>query len=451
MSKLIVPRRLAKKYQEVTKQETPEKQTEPTESALSKMPEPTGWRVLILPYKGKGKTEGGVFIPDQAVEREALATVCGYVLKIGPLAFKDKEKFGDTYNPWCKEKDWVIFGRYAGSRFKIDGGEVRLLNDDEILATINNPEDILHTQENQMAEAQKQEELPLEVDNEEVEVDLQETKEKEEVKVEQVEDAKEPETEEAKGLDGYSKKVRARIEEMTYKIREAERREKAALEYAQGLQKENQKLQERSQTIDDSYIKEYDARVSSEEASLKTKLAEAISAGDVEAQVNINKDLARLAVEAGELNKAKVTREQQAKLKEQEPEAQQAPQAPKPVHPKAQAWAEKNTWFGSDEPMTLTAFSIHNELIKQYGEQYALTDEYYTTIDQRIRDAFPHKFGENVTQSTSVNTPVAPATRSTGVKNPKKVTLTKSEVAIAKKLGVSLEQYARQKQNLATT
>jgi len=302
-----------------------------------------------------------------------------------------------------------------------------------------------------MAEAQKQEELPLEVDNEEVEVDLQETKEKEEVKVEQVEDTKEPETEETKGLDGYSKKVRARIEEMTYKIREAERREKAALEYAQGLQKENQALQKRSQTIDDSYIKEYDARVTSEEATLKTKLAEAISAGDVEAQVNINKDLARLAVEAGELNKAKVTREEQAKVKEEKPEAQQVPQAPKPVHPKAQAWAEKNTWFGSDEPMTLTAFSIHNELIKQYGEQYALTDEYYTVIDQRIKEAFPHKFGENAPQTTSVNTPVAPATRSSAVKNPKKVTLTKSEVAIAKKLGVSLEQYARQKQNLATT
>ena len=144
MSKLIVPRRLAKKYQQV-QQETPEKQTKPTETSLDKMPEPTGWRILILPYKGKGKTEGGVFIPDQAVEREALATVCGYVLKIGPLAFKDKDKFGETYNPWCKEKDWVIFGRYAGSRFKIDGGEVRLLNDDEILATINNPEDILHS------------------------------------------------------------------------------------------------------------------------------------------------------------------------------------------------------------------------------------------------------------------------------------------------------------------
>ena len=300
-----------------------------------------------------------------------------------------------------------------------------------------------------MAEAQKQEELPLEVDNEEVEVDLQETKE--EVKVEQVEDAKEPETEEAKGLDGYSKKVRARIEEMTYKIREAERREKAALDYAQGLQKENQALQQRSKTIDDSYIKEYDARVSSEEATLKTKLAEAISAGDVEGQVNINKDLARLAVEAGELNKAKVTREEQAKILEQQPQNQQVQQPPKQPHPKAQVWAEKNKWFGADEPMTLTAFSIHNELVKQNGEQYALTDEYYTVIDQRIREAFPHKFGENATQTTSVNTPVAPATRSSGARNSKKVTLTKSEVAIAKKLGVSLEQYARQKQNLATT
>ena len=302
-----------------------------------------------------------------------------------------------------------------------------------------------------MAEAQKQEELPLEVDNEEVEVDLQETKE--EIKVEQVEDAKETEAEEKseEGLDGYSKKVRKRIEEMTWKIREAERREKAAIDYAQGLQKENKALQERSKTIDDSYIKEYDARVSSEEATLKTKLAEAISAGDVEGQVNINKDLARLAVEAGELNKAKVTREEQAKILEQQPQNQQVQQAPKQPHPKAQAWAEKNTWFGADEPMTLTAFSIHNELVKQNGEQYALTDEYYTVIDQKIREAFPHKFGESAPQTTSVNTPVAPATRSSGVKNPKKVTLTKSEVAIAKKLGVSLEQYAKQKQNLATT
>lgn len=141
MSKtLFVPERYAKVAAQPRKKETsPENIT-----AKEKLPQPSGWRILILPYRGKGKTEGGVYLPDQHVDREALATVCGYVVKVGPLAYKDQDKFGDT-GPWCKEGDWVIFGRYAGSRFKIDGGEVRLLNDDEILATINNPEDIIHT------------------------------------------------------------------------------------------------------------------------------------------------------------------------------------------------------------------------------------------------------------------------------------------------------------------
>jgi len=141
MSKtLFVPERYAKVAAQTRKKET----SPDNISAKEKLPEPSGWRILILPYRGKGKTEGGVYLPDQHVDREALATVCGYVVKVGPLAYKDPDKFGDT-GPWCKEGDWVIFGRYAGSRFKIDGGEVRLLNDDEILATISNPEDIIHT------------------------------------------------------------------------------------------------------------------------------------------------------------------------------------------------------------------------------------------------------------------------------------------------------------------
>jgi len=111
-------------------------------SMMDRLPSPTGWRLLILPYRGKGKTEGGVLLPDAVVDRESLATVCGFVLRAGPLAYDDKEKFPS--GPWCKEKDWVIFGRYAGSRFKIDGGEVRILNDDEIIAVIQDPEDILH-------------------------------------------------------------------------------------------------------------------------------------------------------------------------------------------------------------------------------------------------------------------------------------------------------------------
>ena len=110
--------------------------------SLTRLPKPTGWRLLILPYRGKGKTESGVIIPDAVIDRESVATVCGYVLKAGPLAYKDTEKFPE--GPWCNEKDWVIFGRYAGARFKIDGGEVRVLNDDEVIAVRQEPEDILH-------------------------------------------------------------------------------------------------------------------------------------------------------------------------------------------------------------------------------------------------------------------------------------------------------------------
>ena len=109
---------------------------------VDRLPQPTGWRILVLPYQGTGKTKGGILLADETVEMHQVATVCGYVLRMGPDAYKDKDKFSE--GPWCKEKDWVIFGRYAGSRLKIEGGEIRLLNDDEILATISNPDDILH-------------------------------------------------------------------------------------------------------------------------------------------------------------------------------------------------------------------------------------------------------------------------------------------------------------------
>ena len=112
------------------------------EDTIDRLPQPTGWRVLILPYQGKMKSDGGILLTNKTRETEALATVCGYVLRVGPDAYEDKAKFG--HGAWCKQGDWVIFGRYAGSRFKIEGGEVRLLNDDEILATIADPADIIH-------------------------------------------------------------------------------------------------------------------------------------------------------------------------------------------------------------------------------------------------------------------------------------------------------------------
>jgi len=107
---------------------------------LDRMPNPTGWRILILPYQGKGKSAGGIFLPSETQEKSQISTQVGYVLKLGPLAYKDTGKFPD--GAWCEEKQWVMFARYAGSRFQIDGGEVRILNDDEILSTILDPEDI---------------------------------------------------------------------------------------------------------------------------------------------------------------------------------------------------------------------------------------------------------------------------------------------------------------------
>ena len=111
-------------------------------SLLERMPSPTGWRILVLPYRGKGKTDGGIYLPDAVVQEQTVSTQVGYVLKVGDLAFLDTEKF--PTGPWCAEGDWVMFARYSGSRFKIDGGEVRILNDDEVLAKILEPEDILH-------------------------------------------------------------------------------------------------------------------------------------------------------------------------------------------------------------------------------------------------------------------------------------------------------------------
>ena len=113
----------------------------PTEKVLERLPEPTGWRMLILPYKGQGKTKGGVILTDETMQERGYTTVTGLVLKLGPDCYKDKERFPN--GPWCKVNDWIIFGRYAGSRFGIEGGEVRILNEDEIIAVVKDPEDIL--------------------------------------------------------------------------------------------------------------------------------------------------------------------------------------------------------------------------------------------------------------------------------------------------------------------
>ena len=113
-------------------------------SLKERLPQPTGWRILVMPYQGKATTDGGIVLPDEVVRREQLATVVAYVLKVGPLAYQDPAKFGEFLEPWCEEGDWVCIGRYAGSRFRIDGGEIRIINDDEVIATILEPGDVMN-------------------------------------------------------------------------------------------------------------------------------------------------------------------------------------------------------------------------------------------------------------------------------------------------------------------
>ena len=129
---------LENKYEAEDKEAT----EEPSKTNLDKLPNPTGWRLLVMPFRVKEKSEGGIIIAQEALDRARAAVQVGYVLKLGPLCYGDKERY--PTGPWCKEKDWVIFARYAGSRMEIEGGEIRMLNDDEILGTIEDPKDLIH-------------------------------------------------------------------------------------------------------------------------------------------------------------------------------------------------------------------------------------------------------------------------------------------------------------------
>jgi len=290
-----------------------------------------------------------------------------------------------------------------------------------------------------MPEAKKVEEdvveVELENDTEENQESSQETAEEE--STEKVSASEETSDED---LEGYSDKVKKRIEKLTYKMREAERREKAATEYAQSVHKQNEELQKRSSQIDESYINEYDQRVTSQEDVLKKRLSDAINVGDVDAQIEAQKSIAKLAIETERLNVAKHQLEQRKAVPQQIPQQTQAP-APDQIDPKARSWAERNTWFGQDEPMTLTAFSIHKQLVEtEYFDP--TSDEYYSELDKRLRTEFPHKFQQD--NRSSSRAPVAGATRSSGKASNKKIKLSPSQVAIADKLGVSYEQYAKQ-------
>jgi len=243
-------------------------------------------------------------------------------------------------------------------------------------------------------------------------------------------------------LAEYSEGVKKRIAKLTGKMREAERREKAALEYAQALKNQLESESKKSQQLESSHLTEYKSRLDHQDAVLKIAMREAIEAGDTNKQVEIQSALAQFAMERQRFAQLEASRKAQEERAAQQPQATQPQMQPNTrPDPKAEAWADRNKWFGSDEPMTLTAFSIHKSLVDREGYDPA-SDDYYRELDRRIRTEFPHKFQ---TEQRKPNV-VAPANgrASSGSPSKTQIKLSPSQVAIAKKLGVSLEQYARQ-------
>ena len=250
-------------------------------------------------------------------------------------------------------------------------------------------------------------------------------------------------TEDSK-LEEYSKGVQSRIAKLTRKMREAERREAAAVEYANALEQKRKLDNERFQKIDSDYNKKVEEHVKTGMESAQKSLAQAIEAGDAAAQVEANKRIAELAFENAKIQQRQVVQEEKpAQLSDGGQLPKQTPQSLPEADPMAEDWAAKNKWFGTNRAMTFTAFEIHKDLVEKEGYD-PKSNEYYEEIDKRIRVDFPNKFDNSGDiQTTRPVQSVASASRSAKTGR-KQVRLTSSQVAIAKKLGVPLEEYAKQ-------
>ncbi len=275
---------------------------------------------------------------------------------------------------------------------------------------------------------------------------------KEEIEVEQVPEEKAPEKVEEKKaepdeLKEYSDGVQKRIAKLTRKMREAERQKEEAVAYAQSIKTKNDEMEGRISKMDTSYVSEFESRVKTGLAAAKLALKNAIESQDVEAQIAAQQQLASLTMDEARVNSLKVANEQRPKAQQREVNINPQQRAPQQQSdPRAEDWASRNSWFGNDSAMTYTAFDIHKKLVEQEGYD-PKSDEYYTEVDKRIRLEFPHKFDKIEGSTTERAKPaqnVASARRSASTGRKKTVKLTPSQVAIAKKLGVPLEDYAKQ-------
>ncbi len=288
-------------------------------------------------------------------------------------------------------------------------------------------------------------------------VELEFTEEAQEVEIESTPDTEasaEPAVEESNDdeHEKYSQSVQKRINQLTKRAKEAEREREEALRYAQTIQTENTSVKQRLQSLDQNYITEYGNRVVSEQTRAKEELKTAIETGDVDRQMAAQERIAQLTLAADKHAQAKAQRQAQVEAQEQQqlyaqqqpqPQYQPAPSVPAP-DAKAEEWAEKNDWFGTDDAMTFAAFGLHKKLVQDEGFDPSSND-YYDALDSRMRDAFPHRFsdGEDVQRNNRSGQSVAGVSRGKSSGRGKKVRLSPSQVTIAKRLGVPLEEYAK--------
>ena len=277
-----------------------------------------------------------------------------------------------------------------------------------------------------------------------VEVD----EEQAEVAVEQPEEEQAPAEAEAKSedeLEQYSESVQRRISKLTNRFREEERQRQAALEYAEAVKKQNEELRSRLDKLDQSYVGEFGSRVEADAAAAKESYRKAYEEGDADGMFEAQQRISRIALEQARYEEAKRRNEERLAQPVEEPQAapQQVQQQQAAPDPKAEAWAQKNEWFGSDQTMTYAAFGIHRQLIEDEGFD-PTSDEYYSELDNRIRTEFPQKFAETKRDTgPRVASAGSTASKSSSPKGRRTVKLTPSQIAIAKRLNVPLEEYAK--------
>ena len=293
---------------------------------------------------------------------------------------------------------------------------------------------------------EKEEELkPIEEPVKESEEKVQEPRTTEQEPEVKAEEKLQEKTEEKpkEELEQYSEGVQKRIAKLTKKWREAERQKEAALDYAKGVQAEHSQLQTRFSKMEPNYVKALENRVASGMDAAKAKLTQAREANDINAEVEAQKSIAQLGIEEVRLNALKDRQSQEKEKDVKTPTLQDTVGKTPPPDPRAEDWASKNEWFGKDSAMTYTAFDYHKKLTEQEGFDPNST-EYYAEIDKRMRIDFPHKFDNTKSQESTKPTQTVASAKRSVQHGRKTVRLTSSQVAIAKKLGVPLEEYAKQ-------